>query len=317
MIGGQPRFLITIDTEGDDLWSRPRQITTRNAGYLPRFQELCEAHGCRPTYLVNYEMALCSEFQVFGHDLLRRGAGEIGMHLHAWCSPPDFPLTADDPHHQPYLIEYPEAVMEEKVARMTALLENTFDVAIASHRAGRWSFDERYARILARRGYRVDCSVTPHVSWRSSPGDPRRGGGSDFSRFPEKAYFLDLEDIGRSGGSPLLEVPVTIRKRIGGVAWLRPNGRNLRAMVGLAEQVRAEGGDYLELMLHSSELMPGGSPAFPREADIERLYGDLEALFAAIGGAFRGATLAEYHRFKTAASAGGPEPSAQGGQRLP
>jgi hypothetical protein len=33
-------------------------------------------------------------------------------------------------------------------------------------------------------------------------------------------------------------------------------------------------------MLHSSELMPGGSPAFRTAAAIERLYADTEALFA-------------------------------------
>jgi hypothetical protein len=33
-------FIITIDTEGDDLWGRPREITTHNAKHLPRFQSL-------------------------------------------------------------------------------------------------------------------------------------------------------------------------------------------------------------------------------------------------------------------------------------
>ena len=32
----------TIDTEGDNLWSRPRTITTCNSRYLPRFQALCK-----------------------------------------------------------------------------------------------------------------------------------------------------------------------------------------------------------------------------------------------------------------------------------
>ena len=33
-------FIITVDTEGDDLWARPREITTRNAEYLPRFKKV-------------------------------------------------------------------------------------------------------------------------------------------------------------------------------------------------------------------------------------------------------------------------------------
>ena len=66
----KPAFLITIDTEGDDLWSRPREITTRNAEFLPRFQQLCERYGFKPTWLVDYEMACCPVFGEFGRDVL-------------------------------------------------------------------------------------------------------------------------------------------------------------------------------------------------------------------------------------------------------
>src|SRR5438046_1437730 len=79
-----PVFLVTIDTEGDNLWTRPRTVTTRNAEWLPRFQALCEAHGLRPTYLTDYDMAVSPAFRDFARDLLVRDAGEIGMHLHAW-----------------------------------------------------------------------------------------------------------------------------------------------------------------------------------------------------------------------------------------
>src|SRR6266487_4602168 len=72
-------FIITIDTEGDDLWARPREITTRNAEYLPRFQSLCERFGFKPVYLTNYEMAMSDVFVEFARDVLARGAGEVGM----------------------------------------------------------------------------------------------------------------------------------------------------------------------------------------------------------------------------------------------
>ena len=72
-------FLITIDTEGDDLWAKPQTITTHNSKFLPRFQQLCERFGQRPTWLVNYDMALCPDFQALGRNMLGRDAGEIGM----------------------------------------------------------------------------------------------------------------------------------------------------------------------------------------------------------------------------------------------
>ena len=63
-------FLITIDTEGDDIWSRRSSIETRNASFLPRFQSLCENYGLKPTYLVNFEMANDRGFVEFGRDLI-------------------------------------------------------------------------------------------------------------------------------------------------------------------------------------------------------------------------------------------------------
>ena len=50
-------FLITIDTEGDNLWSTPMEVTTYNARNLHRFQLICNEYGFKPTYLTNYEMA--------------------------------------------------------------------------------------------------------------------------------------------------------------------------------------------------------------------------------------------------------------------
>lgn len=322
----RPAFLITIDTEGDDIWSQPSAVTTRNSAFLPRFQALCERHGLKPTYLTNYEMALCPTFRELARDSITRGTAEVGMHLHAWNSPPAMEL---DRGGLAYLIEYPEAAMREKIGLLTDLLEEAFGVKMVSHRAGRWAFDERYARLLIERGYRVDCSVTPNVSWRRTLGLRGGNGGSDYTGFPEQAYFLDPSDIGRPGNSPLLEVPMTIdapaapflrrlhklrqesgrplkpllKRMLPPIRWLRPNGRNLESMLGLLDRAAAHG-CYAEFMLHSSEFMPGGSPTFPAERDVERLFEHLAILFERAEAKFRGATLAEYRdRFPAWAAA--------------
>jgi len=318
-------FLITIDTEGDNLWSRPRNIKTRNAEYLPRFQELCEKYTLKPTYLTNWEMATCRCFKEFGRDVVRRNVGEIGMHLHAWNSPPLTPLTGDDFTHMPYLTEYPELTIREKVGTITERLQETFSVKMYSHRSGRWAFDETYARILADTGYVVDCSVTPHISRRMQLGSPNGRGGTDYTSFPESAYFMDSRDISQSGDSGLLEIPVTIikhgfrglagafrrglrmlpkgnrlaRRFFPDVSWLRPNGHNRRSLLRIVSVAREQCRDYVEFMLHSSEFMPGGSPSFPTAGSIESLYDDLEALFDAVQADFVGLTLKEYYdRFK-------------------
>ena len=57
-------FIITVDTEGDDLWSYKLGdfISTKNADFIQPFQALCEKYGFKPVYLTNYEMANNNSF---------------------------------------------------------------------------------------------------------------------------------------------------------------------------------------------------------------------------------------------------------------
>ncbi|WP_035663545.1 deacetylase [Bradyrhizobium sp. Ec3.3] len=306
-------FLITIDTEGDDIWSKRSSIETRNASFLPRFQALCEKFGLKPTYLVNYEMANDRGFVEFGRDLIARGAGEIGMHLHAWNSPPVHPLTSNDAWHQPFLIEYPEDEIRKKIEFHTHFLEDVFGVKMLSHRSGRWALNAFYADMLREFGFRVDCSVTPHVDWRSA-------GGTDYRGFPEQHYWMSKRNIALPGASSLLQVPMTIinrspalmiratracenisdlpdrvRRYIWPLDWLRPNGSNLTSMLRILDTAISQNRPYVEFMTHSSELMPGGSPYFPSIDSIEKLYRDLNELFSQVAKHFCGRTLTEFY----------------------
>lgn len=314
-----PAFLITIDTEGDDLWARPRAITTRNARHVQRFQRLCEAFGLRPTWLTNYEMARCPQFQAFGRDVVRRGVAEIGMHLHAWNSPPLVPLTPDDLTAQPFLTEYPPEVIDAKIGFMVRLLRERFEAEIVSHRGGRWALDATVAQALVRHGIRVDCSVTPDVRWerRATPQEgPTLAAVVDYRGFPSQPYLMDLSQPRRAAPSPLLEVPMSVvpsalyrhLPRAYAVPllrrwcwawqpthhWLYPDGRNLDAMLGIVRQAVAQRWPHLEMVLHSSELMPAGSPTFANVRAIESLYADLQVLFRSVAPHFRGLTLSEF-----------------------
>jgi hypothetical protein len=66
-------------------------------------------------------------------------------------------------------------------------------------------------------------------------------------------------------------------------------------MLRAARGARAEGAAHTEFALHSSELMPGGSPTFRNASDIERLYDHLEILFEELSTWCRGMTLKEFH----------------------
>jgi hypothetical protein len=293
-------LLFTIDTEGDNLWSRPSSVTTENSRYLPRFHDLCVRYAVRPTYLVNWEMANDPRLIEFARGVLSRGEGEIGMHLHAWDSPPVVSPT----DFGAYLIEYSEPTMRQKVKTMTDKLEDALGVKMLSHRAGRWAFNDTYATILAENGYKIDTSVTPHVSWKSHPGAPGGDGGSDYTRSPEHAYNIEtlagtILEIPMSiikGGRPFIErlARKLLRKSVPDVLWMRPSRRNLRAMQKVMREAVATKRDYLQLMLHSSELMPGGSPTFKSAEDIERLYQSLDRTLREAMETYTGRTLSEY-----------------------
>lgn len=66
-------------------------------------------------------------------------------------------------------------------------------------------------------------------------------------------------------------------------------------MEWLIDEASASDVDYLMFILHSSELMPGGSPTFRNDAEIDRLYQHMESIFQRISRIYMGVTLEEYY----------------------
>jgi len=306
-------LLITIDTEGDNAWARKGyENSTKNARALPRFQELCESLGYKPTYLTTYEMAADDFFIQFVADVLKRNACEVGLHPHPWNSPPHYNLTSDDMLFQPYMIEYPEQVIREKIRIHTELLEDRLGLKICSHRAGRWAFNSTYAAILSEFDYKVDCSVTPYVRGilpdRSGTTEPVKVQLPDYSRFPARPYFLDSKDISRPGHLPILEIPMTVVPNYGKalaslyqmlpsklckrlfrgvfgtpVKWFRPSRRRPGDLMQVAKAKIQHNPDYIMFMIHSSELMPGCNPQFRNQYEVDALFENVRSVFQWLG----------------------------------
>ena len=183
-------FLITVDTEGDNLWNwhEGQTITTENTLFIPRFQSLCEQYGFVPTYLTNYEMAMDSRWVDYGRRKARDGKCEIGMHLHAWNTPPEYMLQ-NKYGGNPYITEYPDEVVDKKVSTMMDLLRNRFEMDIISHRAGRWATNKTYFRNLTKHGIQIDCSVAPGLDLSNLPGR-MKNVGSDYSKELHRVYYI-------------------------------------------------------------------------------------------------------------------------------
>lgn len=302
-------FLITIDTEGDNQWDLDKGISTENVKYLPRFQDLAEQYGFKPVWLTNYEMATNADFIQYMKNKQNKGLCEIGMHLHAWNSPPEYKLNKINKERD-YLIEYPDDIMDEKIKNLTDIITKNFGEKPISHRSGRWTTNHKYFEILKKYGYQVDCSITPHVNWKRCLGSTGVKG-SDYSKCPEHPYLLHEQ---------ILEVPMTIRKirrfqkkRIknftsfckeiyrlitGRVQWMRPDTHSsLTSYVNIIKKCSKKN-EYVMFMIHSSELMSGGSPTFKTNQEIEKLYVIIEGIFEyAKSQGYIGMTLREYQNY--------------------
>lgn len=302
------KFIITIDTEGDNQWNSAHLASTENAKFIPRFQTLCNKYDFYPTWLVDYEMAEDDFLVSYLKEKLEQKKCEVGMHLHAWSTPPAYQLEQKTDARS-YLIEYPKEIMQAKIAVLKKLLEDRFETTITSHRSGRWSINQGYFDLLEECGIIADCSVTPHKSWATSLGTTGMPG-SDFSASPEKPHKVTEH---------VLEVPMTIRNLhhfeidgkptiknylrgckhlvLGKPFWLRPNRyfqvKTLRALV--KHQYQSDEEEYCMFMIHSSELMPGDSPSFPTKEAIEHLYLCIEQVFSyAQSLGYEGITLTDY-----------------------
>ncbi len=162
-------------------------------------------------------------------------------------------------------------------------------------------------------------AATPKVNWQPAKGAPQGTGGTDYRDFPQRAYFLNENDIRREGNSSLLEVPMSIQHkhsalmnsikqgydrlrgkvRSPSVHWLRPMGGNNDTMKRVVEQTLAQGNDYVEYMLHSSEYMPAAVPP-SKTSTILSVYMRIWTR-SSLAPKTQGMTLAEYYQYKVAA----------------
>ena len=295
-MSGKPLFMVGVDTEADDQWSLAgrKRLSVENARALPRLQALCDSYGVRPSYLVTHEMATRDSSKAILRRLVGEGRCEIGAHLHPWSSPP----YREEDLIGRYPSQLDTSFLETQLGELTRAIELSFGVRPVSYRAGRHGFDSRSLRILETLGYRVDTSVDPLFN-------EKRKGGPSFAGAPVAPYWPGHDDVRRSGTSTVLEIPVSAAtapflpktlercftalpaipwrgyfRRLGVRAvWLRPSYSNVEDAQALANALVARGVPTLNMLFHSSELVPGGSPYNQTPADVDRFFERLERVF--------------------------------------
>ena len=183
MEGGVP-FLLTIEFNGGVELLR----------LAARLQIVAKKYGFKPVWLVGPEALRHPTALEPLARWQRDGEAEVGGWLDAVMVPPLVDLGDLAEGRVPFLTDFPESVMDEKLAWFTTALEQAVGHRPVTIRSARPSVDDRYYALLAKHGYKIDLTVVPHAKIDTS----------DFTGYSEKPYLTP---------QGVFEVPRTARSR--------------------------------------------------------------------------------------------------------
>jgi hypothetical protein len=296
------RYCVTVDTEEEWDWDSgyptgPAAVT--NIQRLPAFQELCERTGTAVTYFTNHAVLANPDSRHIIQQLATRPKVEIGLHIHPWNTPPlaaveKVPPKASFLHTLPW---------DEQRAKLDTVLAAFRDSVLSptSFRGGRYSSSPQIQNHLREHGVWVDCSVLPFNTW-TDPGAPdyrRRDLTSvrvscpagpvwelpltfGYTRRPFP-FWANVARLAESGAGRAVRM-TGVLDRLGVVsrAWLNfenPLGERMLKFLAVLRAVRPP---FVSFTLHSSSLMPGGSPYSRTAADVTRLLATAETVLKTV-----------------------------------
>ena len=285
--------IVSIDTEEDNWRPSRNGVAVGNIRELVRLGGFFDRLGVRPTYLVNYQVAIKPCAVEVLRDLGAAGNAEIGAHLHPWNTPP---LDEAFIPRNTMLKNLPADLQLAKLERLTATLEQAFETSPRVFRAGRFGFGSGTVAALLHCDYRVDSSVTPFWNWEWLDAGP------NFVGAPLDAYRLAPgDDVTRPApNGELLEIPLSYGFSRGPFSFWDPTRRLLEApplrwlhlagivarigvarrivlspelattadMLTLSRRLLEHGVRHLQVFWHSPSLTPGLTP-FVRSADVQ------------------------------------------------
>ena len=180
-----------------------------------------------------------------------------------------------------------------KLENLTLKIKENFGFSPISFRAGRWDFDSRLVSILNDLNYEVDCSATPKIMWKNrdnyfykSSINPFKLGDSSLLEIPVSIIYTGIfvkESSSISGLFLRLNdgfLKKVINRFFLKLSWCRIFPETKSAdLINVFKSASRNNLPVLEFMIHSSELMPGGSPYFKTKESIDSLYFNLEVFF--------------------------------------
>lgn len=302
----KPQLAIVVDTEEEFDWSQPFDRANTSVSHMAsigRFQDVCERHGAKPTYVVDYPIATREPAVSALRAIQARGACDIGAHLHPWVTPPfDEGVNA----RNSYPGNLPRELECAKLRELARAIERHLGVRPRAYKAGRYGFGANTAEILDELGFDIDLSPCP-------PFDFGIDGGPDWSAFPCEPFRLGARRsivaipntgayIGFARGAShalysaasaltSLRLPgVLARAGVVERLFLSPEGYELRDLQRLMRALLARGVRTFSFSLHSPSVVPGHTPYVRTDADLaaflERCSRFFEYFTRDLGGSF-------------------------------
>lgn len=297
-LSGRPRLLVVVDAEETFDWSAPfdrNQTDTSAMSEVGFGQDLCEAAGLAPTYVVDYPVATDAAAMDRLASYSKRGSATIGAQLHSWVCPP---FEEEVNAANSYQGNLPLDLERRKLAELSRQIEEATGKAPKVHKAGRYGFGWGTAEILVELGYKVDLSPMPGF-------DQTVDGGPNHERVPNAPQWLNedrsLLSIASTGNFVgLLEHVGPWLYRISGHDWgrrfktggiisrlgllerirLSPEGSNLQEMKRLTHSLLNQGEKVFALTYHSPSLAVGCTPYVRDKEDLRVFLDTIERYLA-------------------------------------
>jgi hypothetical protein len=274
----KPRLCVVVDTEEEFDWTAP--FSRDNVGVtaiaeVGRLQSVLAPYRLRPTYLIDYPVAVTPSSSNRLAEIAARADCLIGAHLHPWVNPP---YTETVSRRTSYACNLGLELETAKISSLRAAIAEHLGLSATYYKAGRYGFARSTAHILETLGFDVDLSVNPAMDFSSDGGPVFDGFTPAPSLFGEKRRLLELPcttgfvGVARRVGQPLhraasarwLEpiraVGILARTGLLNKVMLSPEGNTLTEMQSLTDTLYAAGVRTFSLTLHSPSLKPGCTP---------------------------------------------------------
>jgi hypothetical protein len=256
------RVVLTMDVEEQFDWEAPGTSTKciPSIGPIVTFQERARELGVRPLYFLSYlmlqDVAVAQQFREWEE----RGWCDLGIHLHAWTTPP---LLEEVDEYASYQCNLPDYLEYEKFRSLVAVFCERIGHPPLYHRAGKYGIGRATLSILNEWGVRTDCS--PSASF-----DFTDRHGPDFGDLPSTPLLI-------GDTAPLLCLPVSgtrflrgpdifpavgrapFLRRLTSPARLSPEDNSLRRLKRMVNRLASGETDDLVIALHSTSLVPGAT----------------------------------------------------------